>query len=368
MNLGNLNRTLLAPVLAGGLAVTTVALAPADAAERRPSVPQRIELPDNFQPEGITIGQGGRGVPRLAARRRHLRRQPAHRHRPPDPPGRRDPGRRPEAGRHATASGCRAAPAGRQGRQQAQRKAPGHLRLHRQHDGAHLRQRRRAAPEGRVVHRLAARRPLQGRVCGVQPRRRRSARCRSPARGTRCPTSSTPTASAPRPTVALCSSSSRSAASCSGSTRGPAAPPGSGSRGYLLTNGDGMLRQGRHALRRAEPGTTRWPSSGSTKSGRFGRLVRTITSSGLRRPHHDRGLARRSLPAQRPVHARRPPRRRRTGSPASTADPLRRHVQRRDVPVARRCRSPWPAAASSRRRTPCRESSEVRARLPTLSS
>ena len=60
MTLGKLNRTLLAPVLAGGLVAATAALAPADAAERRPSVPHRIELPDGFQPEGITTGRGDR--------------------------------------------------------------------------------------------------------------------------------------------------------------------------------------------------------------------------------------------------------------------------------------------------------------------
>ncbi len=53
-----------------------------------------------------------------------------------------------------------------------------------------------------------------------------------------------------------------------------------GLRGYLLTNGDGMLRQGR-TLYVAQNQDNKVAVIRLTKSGRFGRLVRTITSSGF---------------------------------------------------------------------------------------
>ena len=85
----------------------------------------------------------------------------------------------------------------------------------------------------------------------VSPRQRAGrprpgcARSRSRVPGTRCPTSSTPTASAPPPTVAHCSSCSRSPGSSSRSTRATGTHPRSDSAATPLTNGDGMLRQGR---------------------------------------------------------------------------------------------------------------------------
>ena len=61
MNLGSLTRTLLAPVLATGLVATSAAMAPADVAtKKRTPLPHRIALPDGFQPEGIATGQGNR--------------------------------------------------------------------------------------------------------------------------------------------------------------------------------------------------------------------------------------------------------------------------------------------------------------------
>jgi sugar lactone lactonase YvrE len=58
--LGHTPRTIAAALLTVGLAATAVApAAPAGAAETsRPALPSRIELPDNFQPEGITIRGG----------------------------------------------------------------------------------------------------------------------------------------------------------------------------------------------------------------------------------------------------------------------------------------------------------------------
>jgi sugar lactone lactonase YvrE len=61
MKLGNLTRTLLAPVLATGLVAASATGAPADdAAKARTPVPQRIALPDGFAPEGIATGMGFR--------------------------------------------------------------------------------------------------------------------------------------------------------------------------------------------------------------------------------------------------------------------------------------------------------------------
>jgi sugar lactone lactonase YvrE len=54
MTLGNLTRTLIAPALAAGLVATGLVATSADASERRPP-PRRIELPRNFQPEGIAV-------------------------------------------------------------------------------------------------------------------------------------------------------------------------------------------------------------------------------------------------------------------------------------------------------------------------
>ncbi len=60
MTLGHRTRTLLAPALVASLAATGLVATSADAAERRPSVPKRINLPDGFQPEGITTRGGPR--------------------------------------------------------------------------------------------------------------------------------------------------------------------------------------------------------------------------------------------------------------------------------------------------------------------
>jgi len=58
MTLGRLSRTLLAPAAIAALVAGSAAL-PADAArERRTPVPHRIALPNGFQPEGIATGGG----------------------------------------------------------------------------------------------------------------------------------------------------------------------------------------------------------------------------------------------------------------------------------------------------------------------
>lgn len=59
-NLGHSTRALAAALLVVGLVCPAISpAAPASATEaRRPALPGRIELPDNFQPEGITTGRG----------------------------------------------------------------------------------------------------------------------------------------------------------------------------------------------------------------------------------------------------------------------------------------------------------------------
>jgi sugar lactone lactonase YvrE len=55
MNLGHFTRTLLAPALATGLVVTGVVATTADASSERRPPPRVIALPDGFQPEGIAV-------------------------------------------------------------------------------------------------------------------------------------------------------------------------------------------------------------------------------------------------------------------------------------------------------------------------
>ena len=67
----------LSALLTAGLAAS---LTPAPGATAGPPYyvfPPRIELPNGFQPEGITIGRAD-GVVRFPGRRGHLRRRPGH--------------------------------------------------------------------------------------------------------------------------------------------------------------------------------------------------------------------------------------------------------------------------------------------------
>ncbi|MCW2761788.1 MAG: SMP-30/Gluconolaconase/LRE domain protein [Marmoricola sp.] len=59
MLLGQLTRNLFAPALVAGLVVSGLVATPADAV-RGPGLQRRIDLPDDFRPEGITIGRAHR--------------------------------------------------------------------------------------------------------------------------------------------------------------------------------------------------------------------------------------------------------------------------------------------------------------------
>ena len=96
MNTRSFLRLILAALTGLALVAPLTATAAAHRHHPTPAFPDRIELPDGFQPEGIAIGPGPDRLLRLPGRRRHLRRRPAHRQGRGDQPGARHPVRRAE--------------------------------------------------------------------------------------------------------------------------------------------------------------------------------------------------------------------------------------------------------------------------------